>query len=256
MSTSFATASDGARIAYERSGTGSPLLLLHGGFVQDRHCWRTEGYLTLLKTEFTVVAMDLRGHGESTRPSGAEAYASGRMVDDVYAVLDAEGIVGALVWGYSLGASVALQLAVRRSERVKAVVLGGAALGPWLTEEAAKKMTTMIATAAEAKERGRIDALPPAYRTFAARADLRVAFDVYTAIPSWPVVEPEALRCPALFYLGSDNAVSASSLRAYESRLRAVGALQIILDGLDHEGEFHAVERVVPRCREFLIGDR
>jgi pimeloyl-ACP methyl ester carboxylesterase len=255
MSASFARSEDGVRIAYELTGSGMPLVLLHGGFIQDRRSWHAEGYVERLRVDSTVITMDLRGHGESARPTGDEAYAAPRMVADVLAVLDAEHLERAAIWGYSLGASVGLQLAAA-SDRVSAAILGGAALGAWLTTKGAANYTAALTVAARAKERGRLDDIPAPQRAFAEKADLRVVIDYYTAMPSWPVVEPEALRCRTLFYAGSENAASLGSLEPYGARLRAAGARCAVLEGLDHEGEFHAVDRVVALCREFLLEQR
>jgi pimeloyl-ACP methyl ester carboxylesterase len=248
---------DGSRIAYDRTGQGRPLVLLHGGFVQDRRSWHEAGYVARLRDRFNVIAVDLRGHGESARPSGAEAYGADRMRDDVHAVLDAEGVERTLLWGYSFGAGVALQLAIQ-SGRVEAVALGGVALGPWLTQESAGRMTALLATVAAAKDRGALEEmpLPPSQQDFARKADLRVAIDTYSAVPSWPIVEPGALRCPAMFYVGSENAVTLSSLKHYEAELEAVGAQRLVLDGLDHKREFDTVDTVVPACRAFFLAQR
>lgn len=70
--------------------------------------------------------MDLRGHGRSGKPHAAAAYAMPLVVEDVLAVLDADGAGLAHVVGYSFGSRVAFALAAQEPERVASLVaLGG-----------------------------------------------------------------------------------------------------------------------------------
>jgi pimeloyl-ACP methyl ester carboxylesterase len=70
---------DGTPIAYQRSGTGSPLVLVHGT-TADHSRWTP--LLAALERHFTVYAMDRRGQGES---GDAEPYALEREFEDVAA---------------------------------------------------------------------------------------------------------------------------------------------------------------------------
>ncbi len=108
---------DGAEIYYEIHGDGPPLVLLHGGVTPST----TFGapLAALAKTQ-KVIAIHLRGHGFSTdtdAPWSAEV-----MADDVAAVLRQLGIGKARVMGYSLGAGVALQVAIRHPQLVEKLV--------------------------------------------------------------------------------------------------------------------------------------
>ena len=58
------TSADGTKIAFERTGSGSPLVLVHGA-VTDHRVWEARELRSPLEDQFTVYAMDRRGHGES-----------------------------------------------------------------------------------------------------------------------------------------------------------------------------------------------
>jgi pimeloyl-ACP methyl ester carboxylesterase len=99
---------DGTPIAYERSGEGPPLVLLHGT-TSDHSTW--ELVLPELQKHFTVYAIDRRGCGESGSGDGS-AYDIEREFEDVVAVIDSiDGTVGLL--GHSYGAICALEGALR-----------------------------------------------------------------------------------------------------------------------------------------------
>ena len=101
--TEFATVGD-TSIAYDVSGTGHPLLLLHAG-LGDRRMW--DAQFGTFARDFRVVRYDHRGFGNST---GADSVYS--PTDDVIRLLDHLGIAKAHVVGNSVGGSVALDFAV------------------------------------------------------------------------------------------------------------------------------------------------
>jgi pimeloyl-ACP methyl ester carboxylesterase len=256
MSTSFATTADGTRIAYDAVGEGLPLVLLHGGWVEDRRAWHDYGYVERLGSRFRLLVIDARGHGESDRPTTVEAYAAGRICEDVLAVLNAERVHRASVWGWSYGGSIALQLATTAPyvDHVDRVVLGGVVLGRWLTREIVDPMLRTLQDLADAKAKGAIDDLPmhDVKKDFGRRADIAVATAACQAMLDWPVVEPESLRRPAMFYTGSAYLYAMDLLTPYKERLAKAGASWIVLDGLDHRGEFEAIDRALPECVSFL----
>jgi pimeloyl-ACP methyl ester carboxylesterase len=108
---------DGTPIAYERSGEGPPLVLVHGT-TSDRSTW--EPVLPELQKHFTVYAGDRRGRGESG-DGGGSAYDIEREFEDVVAVIDSIGEEVCLL-GNSYGAICALEAALR-SNRVRRLVL-------------------------------------------------------------------------------------------------------------------------------------
>jgi pimeloyl-ACP methyl ester carboxylesterase len=101
------TSVDGTRIAAARSGSGSPLILVHGA-IGDRTSFR---YVEpLLAANHTVVVMDRRGHGQSGDSSSA--FAIEQEFDDVAALADSFDSPIDLL-GHSYGATVALGAAAR-----------------------------------------------------------------------------------------------------------------------------------------------
>jgi pimeloyl-ACP methyl ester carboxylesterase len=109
------TSQDGTRIGYERTGTGSPLVLVHGGMA-DRSRWAP--VLPALAQCFTVYTIDRRGRGGS---GDADAYALEREIEDVTAVV--EGIGGPVdLLGHSFGGVCALA-AARRTPKVRRLAL-------------------------------------------------------------------------------------------------------------------------------------
>ena len=109
---------DGVRIAYSLSGTGPPVVLLHG-WACHRRFWDEQ--VRALSQSHTVLAPDFRGHGESETPEGG--YTLERLAEDVHDVMSALEMRPAAVVGHSMGGMVAQQLAVTHSENLSALAL-------------------------------------------------------------------------------------------------------------------------------------
>jgi len=112
-------AHDGLEFRYYDAGEGLPVVFQHGLGCDLRQ-------ITALfppPTAFRLLSMDFRGHGE-TQPLGPpEKLALATVADDLVALMDGREIGQAVLGGSSMGAAVALNLALRFPRRVRALVL-------------------------------------------------------------------------------------------------------------------------------------
>src|SRR4051794_26652517 len=109
---------DGLTINYDVQGEGEPLLLIPYTSA-DHACYAFQ--LPAYTEQFSCIALDLPGSGESDTPAGP--YSTERYADQVAAFLAAIGIEQAHVAGVSLGAAVGMHLAARHPERVRSLSL-------------------------------------------------------------------------------------------------------------------------------------
>jgi pimeloyl-ACP methyl ester carboxylesterase len=107
----------GIELAYDETGRGTALLLVHG-WPHDRTLWA--GQSSGLATQARVLAPDLRGFGGSTV---AGPWSIDRYADDLAAFLDALDVARAVVCGLSMGGYVALAMLRRHPARVRALIL-------------------------------------------------------------------------------------------------------------------------------------
>jgi pimeloyl-ACP methyl ester carboxylesterase len=111
--------SDGTSIYYERHGSGPAILFVHGSGGHHAAWWQQ---VAVLREEFTVVTVDLRGFGKSD--SSMPEFDGQDFPGDVVAVLDQEDLTDAMLVGQSIGSVAALRAGLLRPERVGSVVLG------------------------------------------------------------------------------------------------------------------------------------
>ena len=117
---------DGLRWEVRVRGSGSPVLLLHG-FTGRGSGWGA--LATALARRFQVVVVDLPGHGRSGTPADLTKGSVERTADDLAAILADAGLAPAHVLGYSLGARIALRLAVGHPESLRRLILESPSAG-------------------------------------------------------------------------------------------------------------------------------
>jgi len=121
---------DGVDIAYLDEGEGVPILLIHGFASNKQVNWVYPGWTdTLLKSGRRVIAIDNRGHGESSKFYDPAAYGAPVMAEDARRLLDHLEIETADVMGYSMGARISAFLALNHPGRVRRAVFGGLGYG-------------------------------------------------------------------------------------------------------------------------------
>lgn len=118
MST-FATA-DGITIAYDISGDGPPVLLLHG-FPQNRAMWHA--IAPQLAGDFTVITADLRGYGTSTKPARMEDMSFRPMAEDQRALMAHLGFDRFHVVGHDRGGRTAHRMALDHPKAMLSLTL-------------------------------------------------------------------------------------------------------------------------------------
>lgn len=112
---------NGLNIYYEEYGAGEPLILVHGGTVTTES-WQPQ--IPAFAGQFRVLVPDSRGHGRTDNPTGSMSYRL--MADDLAAFVDALGLDKPLIYGYSDGGQIALELGMRYPDLARALVVGAA----------------------------------------------------------------------------------------------------------------------------------
>lgn len=112
-------------VHYLEAGSGTPLILLHGG-TATTESWGD--WLPQLAAKYRVIAPDTRGHGRTNNPAGRLGY--DQFADDTAALITALGLELPLIVGYSDGGQAALEFGLRHPGVASGLVLGGTVSRP------------------------------------------------------------------------------------------------------------------------------
>jgi len=252
------TTSRGFDIHYTVDGDGPPLMLIAGTLLAARH-WHDLGYVKALADEWRVINVDPLGHGDSGRPHDADFYDAGGVTADLIAVLDAERVGRATVWGYSRGGWLTCSLASRHPERVDGIVVGGYAMHAH-QEEVGRVLTPLAGSLREGDWAGVWRALGVSDNDFQRMIEdgndaLAVAAAIDGSLRPTRFIEPASIACPAYYYVGADDWI-VPHVHADIDALAAVGATLDVIAGQSHLGTFFAAAKPVLSAVTTRLSDR
>jgi pimeloyl-ACP methyl ester carboxylesterase len=217
---------------YLDSGDGDPIVLVHGFASTKEVNWVYPGWVTvLMRAGRRVIALDNRGHGQSTKLYQPEDYHTVKMAEDVRALLDRLGIARADVMGYSMGARITAYLALDYPDRVRSAILGG--LGIRLVDGVG--LPQSVADALEAPSLA--DVTDPVGRTFRAfaeqtKSDLKaLAACIRGSRQTLSREEAGRISVPLMTAVGTRDVVAGSP---HELAALIPGAQAFDIDGRDH----------------------
>jgi pimeloyl-ACP methyl ester carboxylesterase len=221
---SGAADANGISIHYTVYGGGSPVILLHGGLANADY-WGNQ--IPALAPHHTVIAMDSRGHGRSTRDS--RPYGYDLMADDVVALMDVLKVPKADVVGWSDGGTIGLDLAMRHPDRVGRIFAFAATTMTSGAKYGAVLNPTVVAFIKRAgQEYQAYSATPKEYGSLV----LQIV-KMWASQPNWSDAQLETIAAPVLVVGGDhDEAVK----RAHTEYIAAAipGARLLILPNTSH----------------------
>jgi len=252
----------GLRIAYQRAGEGPPLVLLHGG-LSDRREWRRQ--LEELSDEFTVVAWDAPGCGQSSDPP--ETFRLPEYADCLAAFVDALGLGQSHVLGLSFGAGLSLELYRRHPTVPRTLVLASAYAG-WagsLPADVVKQRLQQALREADLPPDQVVPGYIPGLFTESAPAELidevvAIMSDFHAAgVRSMATAFAEAdlrdvlprINVPTLLLYGDADRRSPLNV-GQDLHARIPTSRLVVMHGVGHQSNIEAAERFNTEVRSFL----
>jgi pimeloyl-ACP methyl ester carboxylesterase len=241
----FVTTSDNVKLYYEEAGHGDPIVFVHefGG-----HHLSWESQMRYFTRRYRCVTYQARGWPPSDVPSNWESYSQARAADDIADVIKGLGLGKAHVVGLSMGATAAIEFAIRHPGLGLSITAAGAGTGSTRDPELKQRFVKESLTVADLIDQQGIEALGAIYMHAASRQQLKAK-------------DPRGF---AEFYKGFVDGAStgrALTMRGVQARrqpffereaeLRAIADPVLIIAGDEDDSTLDAslhFKRTIPRC--------
>jgi len=233
---------NGISLYYAVIGHGPPVILLHGGLANSDYL---AGQARALAPDHTVILMDSRGHGRSTRD--ARGFGYDLMADDVAGLLDALSVPRADVVGWSDGAIIGLDLALRHPARVGQIFAFAANATTAGVRSGVEKNPVFAAYMARAaREYVALSPTPDRFGPFVAAISRMWARE-----PNWSAARLRAIRARVMIVDGDHDEAIRRDHTEWLART-IPGATLLILPGTSHFAFLQDPEGFNAAIRRFL----
>jgi pimeloyl-ACP methyl ester carboxylesterase len=207
---------NGIRLWYAVFGRGEPVILLHGGLANANY-WGHQ--VRALQRHYQVIVMDSRGHGRSSR--NQEPYGYDLMASDVVALLDHLKIRKTAVVGWSDGAIIGLDIAMKHPERVSRLFAFAANSDPSGVADIASSDVFNAYIARAGGEYKRLSPTPNEYKSFVAEIT-----KMWESQPKWTGSDLAAIKVPTWIVDGDhDEAIKRENTEFMAANIPGAGLL-------------------------------
>ncbi|MBR0747101.1 alpha/beta hydrolase [Bradyrhizobium japonicum] len=207
---------NGIKVWYATFGRGEPVLLLHGGLANANY-WGHQ--VRALQRHYQVIVMDSRGHGRSSR--NQEPYGYDLMASDVVALLDQLKIRKAAIVGWSDGAIIGLDIAMKHPERVSKLFAFAANSDPSGVADIASNDVFNAYIARAGEEYKRLSPTPTEYKSFVAEITR-----MWESQPKWTASDLATIKVPTWIVDGDhDEAIKRENTEFMAANIPGAGLL-------------------------------
>ena len=207
---------NGIKIWYATFGKGDPVILLHGGLANANY-WGHQ--VPVLAERYRVIVMDSRGHGRSTRDERPYGYEL--MAFDVLGLMDFLKIPKAAVVGWSDGAILGLEIAIRHPVRLSKLFAFAANSDPSAVKDVDKSPVFSAFIARAATEYEALSATPGQYESF-----LKQIGKMWATQPNYTAAELKGISTPTWIVDGDhDEAIKRENIEYMAAGIPGAGLL-------------------------------
>ncbi|QIO31632.1 alpha/beta fold hydrolase [Bradyrhizobium sp. 1(2017)] len=207
---------NGVKIWYAMFGRGQPVLLLHGGLANANY-WGHQ--VRALQRHYQVIVMESRGHGRSKR--NQEPFGYDLMASDVVGLLDHLKIRKAAIVGWSDGAIIGLDIAMKHPERVSRLFAFAANSDPSGVADIATSDVFNAYIARAGEEYKRLSPTPTEYKSFV--ADIT---KMWESQPKWTASDLATIKVPTWIVDGDhDEAIKRENTEFMAANIPGAGLL-------------------------------
>lgn len=254
MESKYIISTDGAKIAYNVSGNGFPLVLVHG-MGSNKEMWINRGWVEIFEKYFTVITIDVRGNGESDKSYDSNFYSINNILDDIDMVVRECGFNEYNYFGHSYGATIGLQLC-RHNKHIKRIVCAGTTFGNIFFKEIVPQWTNEYENFVLRKKNNALNELNLSKEDleWVEKTDLELTISEFKAWNNWEGIEAKEIKTNLAVYSGTkDNPQVLENLNINENEIKKNNIALKIFEDLDHVDLVGKVNIVSPWVLDFLL---
>jgi pimeloyl-ACP methyl ester carboxylesterase len=250
---------NGVKIHYEVEGQGPAFVLQHG-YTYSIECWYDSGFVRDLRSNYQLVMVDARGHGQSDKSYDPKDYTAEAFASDYVTILNELGIKRAHYYGYSMGGATGFRCIFRYAlPYFCSFILGGNSgysFSPEADKENRRKITANYEADLEKGMQGHLFNLekrvgPLPYHEKLLNNDINALIAWSKAVAEWPIANDilGIIKVPCLLFCG---AADSNHDGVKETASRLPNARFISLPGLTHGDCIDHGDIVIPIIKQFL----
>ena len=254
MESKYIISTDGAKIAYNMSGKGFPLVLVHG-MGANKEMWVNRGWVEIFKKYFTVITIDIRGNGESDKSYDSNFYSINNILDDIDIVVKECGFKEYNYFGHSYGATIGLQLC-KNNKNIKRIVCGGTTFGNTFFKEIVPEWINEYENLGARKKNNTLKELNLSQEDleWIKKTDFELTVSQFKAWNNWEGIEAKDIKINLAVYSGTkDNPQVLENLKANETEIKKNNIELKIFENLDHVDLVAKADIVSPWVLDFLL---
>jgi len=254
MKSKYITSTDGAKIAYNMSGNGFPLVLVHG-MGSNKEMWVNRGWIEIFEKHFTVITIDIRGNGESDKSYDSNFYSINNILDDIDIVVKECGFKEYNYFGHSYGATIGLQLC-KNNKNIKRIVCGGTTFGNIFFKEIVPEWINEYENLGARKKNNTLKELNLSQEDleWIKKTDFELTVSQFKAWNNWEGIEAKDIKINLAVYSGTkDNPQVLENLNANETEIKKNNIDLKIFENLDHVDLVAKADIVSPWVLDFLL---
>ena len=254
MKSKYIISTDGAKIAYNVSGKGFPLVLVHG-MGSNKEMWINRGWVEIFEKYFTVITIDIRGNGESDKSYNSNFYSINNILNDIDSVVKECGFSEYNYFGHSYGATIGLQLC-KHNKQIKRIVCAGTTFGNIFFKEIVPQWIEEYENFGLRKKNNTLNELDLSKEDleWLEKTDLELTISQFKAWNNWEGIEVKEIKTNLAVYSGTkDNPQVLENLNINESEIKKNNIDLKIFEDLDHVDLVGKVNIVSPWVLEFLL---
>lgn len=246
---------DNTKIAYSISGEGEAIVMLHG-FGADRTTLVKSGWIRDLEPYYTVIAMDIRGLGESSISHDPDFYRLDRIIEDIEQVIQECGFTQFSIFGHSYGGSIALR-AIKSGLPIKKAII---ASGTWDAEffhNDIPKWIIEYSEMNEKKKRKQFTDMTKEEQEWAQATDLDNYIAQFRAWTTFESVTINEITIPVFLYSGTEDEPRAIHfILDNESEFKQKLWEYKIYNGMNHSDLVREEPQIITDVLEFMERSR